>query len=52
MTVSKEDLLLSGADADSVRVADELGGGYLVGLEVTHQLHCLVSTRICSASSF
>ena len=43
MSVSEEVLIASGSDIDSIKVPEEYGGGYMATLEVTHQLHCLVS---------
>ncbi|KAJ6783184.1 hypothetical protein PWT90_07875 [Aphanocladium album] len=43
MSVTKDDVLKSGSDLDSVKVPEEYGGGYLASLEVTHQLHCLAT---------
>jgi hypothetical protein len=43
MGASAKDLRDAKLDPDNVRLPAELGGEYLVSLEVTHQLHCLVS---------
>lgn len=48
MKASTEDLHDAKLNSDNVRVPDGLGGGYLVSLEVTHQLHCLVSPWLSS----
>ena len=43
MSISEEDLLKSGSSTDAVRIPDDYGGGFMVSVEVHHQLHCLVS---------
>lgn len=43
-----EEVLLSGGTADDVRLAEDLGGGYMTDLEVVHQLHCLNLLRKAS----
>lgn len=45
LSISEHDLKKSGFDPQkSTRLPEEYGGGYLVTIEVNHQLHCLVST--------
>ena len=43
MSISEEDLLKSGSSTDAARIPDDYGGGFMVSVEVHHQLHCLVS---------
>ena len=43
MSISEEDLVKSGSSTDAVRIPDDYGGGFMVSVEVHHQLHCLVS---------
>ena len=43
MSISEDDLLKSGSSTDAVRIPDDYGGGFMVSVEVHHQLHCLVS---------
>lgn len=44
ISVSESDVIKSGSTKDAVRVPEEFGGGYMATLEITHQLHCLVSS--------
>ena len=41
--MTEAELLSSGFTTDHVRIPQEHGGGYLMELEMSHQLHCLVS---------
>jgi len=41
MSISEEELIKSGFNTDSVRLPEQLGGGYMASVEINHQLHCL-----------
>ena len=45
LRISEEDLAKIGriSRPSLVRYREELGGGYLVSLEISHHMHCLVS---------
>ena len=52
MSISEEDLLKSGSSTDAVRIPEDYGGGFMVSVEVHHQLHCLVSCCDCDLCTF
>ncbi|KAF1963442.1 hypothetical protein CC80DRAFT_373892, partial [Byssothecium circinans] len=45
MSVSAQDVILSGETLDAVRLPPYFSGGYLAWAEVKHQLHCLNMVR-------
>jgi hypothetical protein len=54
--MTREEMLKAGTTASElrskVRYPDKYGGGYMVTLEVAHQLHCLVSYTTPTICSF
>lgn len=46
ISIDEETLLaVNGSTENSVKLAPELGGGYMASVEVLHQLHCLNMLR-------
>ena len=49
--MSEHELNSSGFTTDHVKIPKEYGGGYLMELEMSHQLHCLVSFQFARPPS-